>query len=99
MDASTRLEAMRIAKLIVRDKIRKRGVKLNSVAAQSITTAAKLLLKHDKHGPGIERMAKRIMKIRSENVRALLKPSGPQDFLNDDELRAYAKKVVKESST
>ena len=95
MDASTRLEAMRIAREMVKAKIRENGVKINSVAAHSITTTAKLLLKHGTHGPAIERMAKRIVKLRSEH--GVVWPSGPQDFLNDDELMAYAKKATKES--
>jgi len=82
---------MRIAKGMVKDELRQHGVKPSTATAKDITTAAELLLKHDKHGPVIVRKAKRNLKLRS-----LPEPSGPEDFLNDDdELIAYAKKVNK----
>jgi len=64
MDASIRLEAMRIAKEMVKTAIRKQGVKLSSIAASDVTAKAKALVADD--DGTIERKAKRILKIRSE---------------------------------
>jgi hypothetical protein len=72
MDASTRLEAMRIAKQVVKNAIREQGVKITSVAASDITEKAKAILAAD--DGSIERTAKHILKIRNESIRALLGP-------------------------
>ncbi len=63
MDESTRLEAMRIAKDMVKAELRRNGFKISSIAAKQITISAKAILKHD--SGDIERRAKRIVKIRS----------------------------------
>jgi len=63
MDASTRLEAMRIARLMVKNAMLKDGLKPCNFTAKEVTEMAKAVL--DAKRKAIERKAKRIMKIRS----------------------------------
>lgn len=97
-------EAMRLAKALVKDAIKRNGEKVSTRTAAQITAAAKLVLEGE-HGPGIWEMAEANLKDRAVKEAslaagldqiALAIPEDPELVKKADAKKAEGKKTTKD---
>lgn len=99
ISGAVKTEAMRLARGLVKEALKKAGHKISTIKASDITAAAKELVEHEKKGPAIIKMAEANIKEREEKEKGIdlgdilsSVQADPELVKKADEKKAKAKK-------